>query len=69
MVLGKTTLTKMLIGLTEPSSGKIEVKLGEEWVDMSKSGPLNRGRVIPYMGLITSGIFFISSQDYFRKLN
>ena len=30
---GKTTLTKMLIGLTEPSSGKIEVKLGEEWVD------------------------------------
>ena len=49
---GKTTLTKMLIGLTEPSSGKIEVKLGEEWVDMSKSGPLNRGRVIPYMGLL-----------------
>ncbi len=42
----------MLIGLTEPSSGKIEVKLGEEWVDMSKSGPLNRGRVIPYMGLL-----------------
>lgn len=49
---GKTTLTKMLIGLTEPSSGKIEVKLDEEWVDMSKSGPLNRGRVIPYMGLL-----------------
>ncbi|MCC7554076.1 MAG: methyl coenzyme M reductase system, component A2 [Methanobacteriaceae archaeon] len=49
---GKTTLTRMLIGLTEPSDGDIEVKLGDDWIDMTKVGPLNRGRVIPYIGLL-----------------
>lgn len=49
---GKTTLTKMLIGLTDPSSGVIEAKLGDDWIDMTKVGPLNRGRIMPYMGLL-----------------
>ena len=49
---GKTTLTKMLMGLTELSSGEINIKLGEEWIDMTKVGPLNRGRVMPYIGLL-----------------
>lgn len=49
---GKTTLTRMLIGLTELSSGKIEARLGDEWIDMTKVGPLNRGRIIPYIGLL-----------------
>lgn len=49
---GKTTLTKMLVGLTEPSKGQIEAKLGDDWIDMTKVGPLNRGRIIPYIGLL-----------------
>ena len=49
---GKTTLTKMLIGLTDPSSGNIDAKLGDEWIDMTKVGPLNRGRITPYIGLL-----------------
>lgn len=49
---GKTTLTRMLIGLTEPSKGEIAAKLGDEWIDMTKVGPLNRGRIMPYMGLL-----------------
>lgn len=49
---GKTTLSRMLIGLTEPSSGSIEIKLGDEWIDMTKVGPLNRGRIMPYLGLL-----------------
>ena len=49
---GKTTTTRMLMGLTEPSSGKIEIKLGDEWIDMTKVGPLNRGRIMPYIGLL-----------------
>ena len=49
---GKTTTTRMLMGLTEPSSGKLDIKLGDEWIDMTKVGPLNRGRVIPYIGLL-----------------
>lgn len=49
---GKTTLSRMLIGLTEPSSGEIAIKLGDEWIDMTKVGPLNRGRIMPYLGLL-----------------
>ena len=49
---GKTTTTRMLIGLTEPSSGDIQIKLGDEWIDMTEGGPLNRGRVVPYLGLL-----------------
>ena len=49
---GKTTTTRMLMGLTEPSEGKIQIKLGDEWIDMTKVGPLNRGRVMPYIGLL-----------------
>lgn len=49
---GKTTLTRMLIGLTEPSSGEVKAKLGDEWIDMTKKGPLGRGRIIPYIGLL-----------------
>lgn len=50
---GKTTTSRMIFGLTEPSSGKIEIRLGEdEWIDMTKVGPLNRGRIMPYLGLL-----------------
>ena len=49
---GKTTTTRMLMGLTEPSSGDIQIKLGDEWIDMTKVGPLNRGRIMPYIGLL-----------------
>ena len=49
---GKTTLTRMILGITDPSSGEINVKLGDDWIDMTKSGPLNRGRVTPYIGLL-----------------
>lgn len=49
---GKTTLSRILCGLTDPSSGNIDVKLGEKWIDMTQRGPLGRGRVTPYIGLL-----------------
>lgn len=49
---GKTTLSRMLIGLTDPSSGEIKIKLGDDWIDMRQKGPLGRGRVMPYVGLL-----------------
>jgi len=49
---GKTTLSRILFGLTEPSSGEITVKLGENWIDMTQKGPLGRGRVMPYLGIL-----------------
>ena len=49
---GKTTLSRILYGLTEPSNGIIDMRLGDDWVDMTKSGPLFRGRVKPYLGIL-----------------
>ena len=49
---GKTTLSRILYGLTEPSTGNIQVKLGETWIDMTQKGPYGRGRVKPYLGIL-----------------
>ena len=49
---GKTTLSKVIAGLIEPSDGEIEVRLGEEWIDIAKKGPQHRGRVTPHIGLL-----------------
>lgn len=49
---GKTTLSRLIYGLTDPSKGSIEMKLGEEWIDMTRAGPLYRGRVKPYLGIL-----------------
>ena len=42
----------MILGLTDPSSGEINIKLGDDWIDMTKAGQFNRGRVTPYIGLL-----------------
>jgi len=49
---GKTTLSRALYGLTDISSGKINMKLGDEWIDMTRPGPLFRGRIKPYLGIL-----------------
>lgn len=49
---GKTTLSRILFGLTDPSSGQIKVKLGEEWISMIEKGVTGRGRVKPYLGIL-----------------
>lgn len=49
---GKTTLSRILYGLTDPSSGEIMIKLGDEWIDMTEKGILGRGRVKPYLGIL-----------------
>lgn len=49
---GKTTLSRILFGLTDPSSGQIMIKLGEEWISMTEKGVTGRGRVKPYLGIL-----------------
>jgi methyl coenzyme M reductase system, component A2 len=49
---GKTTLSRILYGLTDPSNGRIAVKLGDNWIDMREKGFAGRGRVKPYLGIL-----------------
>ncbi len=49
---GKTTLSRILYGLTDPSNGSIAVKLGDNWIDMTQNGFIGRGRVKPYLGIL-----------------
>ncbi|WNY27601.1 methyl coenzyme M reductase system, component A2 [Methanolapillus ohkumae] len=49
---GKTTTSKMLIGTVPPTSGSINVRIGEEWVDMTVPGVDHKGRATKYMGIL-----------------
>ncbi len=49
---GKTTLSRMISGLGEPSEGKITVRVGDDWVDMSEPGPMGKGRATQYIGIL-----------------
>ena len=49
---GKTTLSGIIAGLIEPTSGEINIRIGDEWVDMTKPGVEERGRATAYIGLL-----------------
>jgi len=49
---GKTTLSRIISGIIEPTSGEINIRIGEDWVDMTKPGVEERGRAKEYIGLL-----------------
>ncbi|MCS7097938.1 MAG: methyl coenzyme M reductase system, component A2 [Candidatus Methanomethyliaceae archaeon] len=49
---GKTTLSRIIAGLTVPTSGKVLIKVGDEWVNMSEPGITGRGRATSYIGIL-----------------
>lgn len=49
---GKTSISKIIMGLIPPTSGNINVRIGDEWIDMKKLGFNNKGRATRYMGLL-----------------
>lgn len=49
---GKTTTSQMIAGLSNATKGKVEVKIGDDWIDMSKDGFENKGRATPYIGVL-----------------
>ena len=49
---GKTTTSKILMGILPPTAGEVEVRVGDEWVDMTKLGVDNKGRATKYMGFL-----------------
>ncbi|RXE55700.1 ABC transporter ATP-binding protein [Methanoculleus taiwanensis] len=49
---GKTTLSRMISGILEPTSGELNIRIGDDWVDMTKPGIEKRGRAKAYIGLL-----------------
>jgi len=49
---GKTTTSKMLMGIVPPTAGSVLVRVGEEWVNMAVPGVDNKGRATKYMGIL-----------------
>ncbi|MEM2535161.1 MAG: ATP-binding cassette domain-containing protein, partial [Candidatus Nezhaarchaeales archaeon] len=48
---GKTTLSRIICGITEPSSGKVEIRIGDRWYDITKQG-YERAIALSYVGLL-----------------
>jgi len=49
---GKTTLSRIISGILEPTSGEMNIRIGDDWIDMTKPGIANRGRAKGYIGLL-----------------
>lgn len=49
---GKTTLSKIIAGIMERDSGKVDVRIGDMWVDMTEKGTDFRGRAKPHIGYL-----------------
>lgn len=49
---GKTTLSRIISGILEPTSGEMNIRIGDDWIDMTKPGIENRGRAKSYIGLL-----------------
>jgi methyl coenzyme M reductase system, component A2 len=49
---GKTTLSRIIAGIIEPTGGEMNILIGDDWVDMTKPGIDERGRAKEYIGLL-----------------
>ena len=49
---GKTTLSRIIAGIIEPTGGEMNIRIGDEWIDMTKPGIDQRGRAKEYIGLL-----------------
>ncbi|HVP25322.1 MAG TPA: methyl coenzyme M reductase system, component A2 [Methanomicrobiales archaeon] len=49
---GKTTLSRIIAGVMEPTTGEMNIRIGDDWVDMTKPGIEERGRAKMYIGLL-----------------
>ncbi|NBK26170.1 MAG: methyl coenzyme M reductase system, component A2, partial [Spirochaetia bacterium] len=49
---GKTTVSRMIAGITPCTDGLVSMRIGDDFVDMSEVGEGGRGRATPYIGFL-----------------
>ncbi|RZN50466.1 methyl coenzyme M reductase system, component A2 [archaeon] len=65
---GKTTLSRLIGGVTEPTEGEINVRIGDEWIDMTIPGFLDRGRAKRHIGFLHQEYSLYPSRSVFENL-
>lgn len=49
---GKTTVSRMIAGMSPVTRGTVKVRIGDDWVNMSEEGFSGKGRATPYIGFL-----------------
>ncbi len=49
---GKTTASKILNGSVNATSGEVDVRIGDDWVDLTDRGAERAGRAVKHIGLL-----------------
>lgn len=49
---GKTTTSKIITGLLQPTEGEINIRIGDDWIDMKVMGVNGKGRATKYIGVL-----------------
>ena len=49
---GKTTLSRMISGITPATHGEVMVRIGDDWINMSDPGEEGKGRATQYIGIM-----------------
>lgn len=49
---GKTTMSRMIAGITPTTDGLVSMRIGDDFVDMSEMGEGGKGRATPYIGFL-----------------
>ncbi|MBU4221947.1 MAG: methyl coenzyme M reductase system, component A2 [Euryarchaeota archaeon] len=65
---GKTSLSKIIAGILERDSGKVDVRIGDMWVDMIEKGTDFRGRAKPYIGYLHQEYSLYPHRNVFNNL-
>ena len=65
---GKTTTSRMIAGMAPATSGKVEIKIGDTWVNMSDVGEGGKGRATPYIGVLHQEYALYPSETILQNL-
>jgi methyl coenzyme M reductase system subunit A2 len=65
---GKTTTSRMIAGMAPATSGKVEIKIGDTWVNMSDTGEGGKGRATPYIGVLHQEYALYPSETILQNL-
>ena len=65
---GKTTTSRMIAGMTPATSGIVKIKIGDDWIDMSETGFMGKGRATPYIGFLHQEYTLYPFENILRNL-